>query len=136
MLLDGLTTLWVFALMLIGGLTLIVLLYRGARAVLRTTASNWSPSKRFAIQVAATLGAVFLLILTAAHTLQIYDLQWHVEENARAIESMRELQDFTNRRMDAAEVMAQESVARSNRNADRTEGMLRMITRLQEAQAR
>ena len=66
MLLDGLTTLWVFALMLIGGATLIVLLYRGVRAVLSTTAQNWSLSKRFAIQVAATLGAVFLIILTAS----------------------------------------------------------------------
>ncbi|MYD93488.1 MAG: hypothetical protein F4Y02_07315 [Chloroflexi bacterium] len=136
MLLDGLTTLWVFALMLIGGITLIVLLYRGASAVLSTTAQNWSPSKRLAIQIAATLGTVFLIVLTAAHTLQIYDLQWQVDENARAIESMRELQDSTIRRVDAAEIMAQASVARSNTNEDRTEGMLRMITRLQEAQAR
>ena len=49
---------------------------------------------------------------------------------------MREIQDITIRRLDAAEIMAQASVARSNTNADRTEGMLRMITRLQEAQAR
>ena len=131
MLLDGLVALWAFALMVIGGGVLVVLIVRGVQRGLYGSTRGWSRSNRLAAQIGTVLVILFVLAVLATHTIQIYSMQRDVERIARSIALAEERWGVTSRRFDAAEADIETIWERTRFNRNRHTQMLQALERAQ-----